>query len=136
MSGPPSVRRRWLLGALTLGTMPMWSSGPQAAPRSENACERVRRKLISLLHEPERAREVGTVYLRSPPGRFAPPLGLAETVLAEMGPDAGTEALRRDIVAHIRRELQDVQVISLDGWIISLTEARLCGLAAGAGRRA
>jgi len=133
MSGPPSLRRRCLLGVIALGTMSMWSSGPQAALRSENARERVQKKLVSLLHEPVRALKVGTVYLRSPPGRLAPPLGLAETVLAEMGPDAGSEAIRRNIVTRIRRELQDVQVISLDGWIISLTEARLCGLAVAGG---
>lgn len=136
MSGSPPLRRRWLLGAVVLGTMSMWSSGPPAAPQSENACEFMRKKLVSLLHEPERARKVGRVYLRSPPERLAPPLGLAETVLAEMGPDASTEAIRRDVVARIRRELQDVQVISLDGWIISVTEARLCALAAGGGTHA
>jgi hypothetical protein len=133
MSGSPSVRRRWVLGAVGLGTMSMWSSGLLAALRSEIACERVRKKLVSLLHEPERARKVGEVYLQSPPGRLAPPLELAETVLAEMGPDASNEAIRRDISARIRRELQEVQVISLDGWIISPTEARLCGLAAAGG---
>jgi hypothetical protein len=133
MSGSPSLRRRWLLGAFALGTMSMWSSGPQAAPRSENARERVRKKLVSLLHEPERARKVGAVYLRSPSGQFASPLRLTETVLAEMGPDAGNEAIRRYLVARVRRELQEVQVISLDGWIMSPTEAQLCALAAVGG---
>jgi len=47
-----------------------------------------------------------------------------------MGPDAGTEAIRRYVVARIRRELQEVQVVSLDGWIMSRTEVQLCGLAA------
>jgi hypothetical protein len=132
MSGPPPLRRRWFIGGVAF-TMSMWRSGAPAVPRSESACERMRKKLISLLHEPERARKVGAVYLRSPPGRLNPPTGLAETMLAEMGPNAGDEAIRRDIVARIRRELQDVQVISLDGWIMSLTEARLCGLVAADG---
>jgi hypothetical protein len=133
MSGPRSLPRRWLLGAVAVGTMSMWNWGAHAVPRSRNSCERMRKKLISLLHEPERARRVGTVYLRSPPGRLNPPIGLAEAMLAEIGPDAGDEAIRRDIVERIRRELQDVQVISLDGWIMSLTEARLCGLVAADG---
>jgi hypothetical protein len=47
-----------------------------------------------------------------------------------MGPAANKEAVRRYIAARIRRELQDAQVISLDGWIMSPTEAQLCGLAA------
>ncbi|MGC2203751.1 MAG: hypothetical protein WA633_26850 [Stellaceae bacterium] len=113
--------------------MSMWGSGSQADPPSQNARERVRKKLVSLLHEPERARKVGMVYLQSPSGRLAPPLGLAETVLAELGPDASNEAIRQYIVARIRRELQDAQLMSLDGWIMSPIEAQLCGLAA-AGR--
>jgi hypothetical protein len=129
MSGPLSLQRRWLLGAM-LGIMPMRSSCLLAVPRPENARERVRKTLISLINEPERARKVGTAYLRSPLSRRAPPLGLAEAVLREMAPDAGTEAMRRHIVARIRRELQDGEVIDLDGWIMSLSEARLSGLVA------
>jgi hypothetical protein len=87
----------------------------------------VRKKLVSLLREPERAREVGAVYLQK---RTGDPPGLADTVLAEMGPDAGSEATRRYIVACIRQELHDAQVINVDGWIMSPTEAQLCGLAA------
>jgi len=121
--------RRWFLSALALGTTAIWGSGPLDALRSENACERVRKTLISLLHERERARKMGTVYLGSALGRLAPPQGLAETVLADLGPDANNEAIRRDVIARIRRELRDVQVITLDGWIISPTEAQLCGLA-------
>jgi hypothetical protein len=112
-----------------LGTTAIWGSGLLAARRPENACERVRKTLISLLHERERARKVGTVYLRSPLGHVAPPQGLAETVLANLGPDADNGAIRRHVMARIRRELQDVRVIALDGWIISPTEAQLCGLA-------
>ena len=78
----------------------------------------------------EEAIRLAQLYLQSPPG---PPLGLAETVLAEMRPSAGKEAIRRYIVARIRRELQDGLVISVDGWIMSPTEAQLCGLAAAGG---
>jgi hypothetical protein len=131
MSGPP-LRRRWVLAA-ALGAMSMWSSGLKSAPRSENARERVRKKLVSLLHEPEYARKLGRVYLRSQPGRPVRPLELAETVLAEMGPRASSEAIRRYLVARIQRELQDAEVLSLDGWIMSPTEARLCSLAASPG---
>ena len=130
MSGPPPLRRRLLLGAAAAGTMSVWSSAPWAVPPSENASERVLRKLVGLLHEPERARKVGAIYLQSPLGRLAPPAALAETALVELGPDANSEAIRRYILARIRRELQEVQVVSLDGWIMSSTEAQLCGLAA------
>lgn len=89
-------RRRWLIGAVALSiTSITWSPGPDATARSELLCERARKKLVSLLHEPERARKVGAVYLRSPAGRLAPPRKLVETVLAEMGPDAGTEVMPR-----------------------------------------
>jgi hypothetical protein len=130
MSTPPSLPRRWLLGAAAWGVMALKSAIPHAAPRSEDARERMRKKLVSLLHDPGRARQVGAVYLQSPPGALAAPLELAETVLGELGPNAGTEALRRYVVARIRRELQEVRVISLDGWIMSPTEGQLCALVA------
>jgi hypothetical protein len=129
VSRSPCLRRRWLLGAAALGTISMWDAASQSALSFENVRERVRKKLVSLLHEPERARKVGMAYLKSPSGRLAPPLALAETVLAELGPDTGTEPIRLYIVERIRREFQDVQVVSLDGWIMSPTEAQLCGLA-------
>ena len=131
MSGSLPLLRRRLFGAVALSTLSMLSSGSQAAPQPENACERMRKKLVSLLNDPESARKIGTLYLRLPTERLAPPLELAETTLAEMGEDAHREAIRHYIAARIRRELRDLQVISLDGWIMSETEARLCGLAAG-----
>lgn len=133
MSGSPPLRRRWLFGAMACGVMAMRSAIPLAAPRGEDARERVRKKLVSLLHNQQRARQVGAVYLQSPLGQLAPPLALAEAVLAAVGPNAGREAIRRYVVARIRQELQDVQVISLDGWIMSPTEAQLCALAAAGG---
>ena len=130
MSAPPYLERRWLLGAIAFRATSPWSYGADTAPRYENHCERVRKKLVSLLREPQRARRVGTLYLRSAIGQLVPALGLAKSVLAELGPDAGHEAIRGYIAARIRRELQNVEVISLDGWIMSPTEARLCGLVA------
>ena len=133
MTGSLLLRRRWFFGAVAGGAVSMWSIALRAAPRSENAHERVRKKLISLLRDPQRAREIGAAYLRSPPEQRAPPLALAETVLVETGPAAGIEAIRRYVVARIRRELEDAQVVSLDGWIISPTEAQLCALVAADG---
>jgi hypothetical protein len=133
MSAPPSLPRRWLLGAVAGGVMALKSAIPHSAPRSEDARERVRRKLVSLLHNPQRARQVGAVYLQSPLEQPAAPLALAEAVLAAVGPNAGSEAIRGYVVARIRQELQEVQVISLDGWIMSPTEAQLCALAAAGG---
>jgi len=132
MSGSPSLRRRWLLGAAAWGAISMWGAAPWAAPRPEITREQMRKKLISLLRTPERARQVGVLYLQSPLARMVPPVALVDTALADMGPDAGIEAIRRYVVARIRREFQEVQVISLDGWIMSPTEAQLCGLSVAA----
>ena len=131
MNGSPYLRRRRLLGAVALGPISVWSSVSRAASRTANIRQQKRNKLTSLLHEPGRARRIGMVYLQSPSARYAPPLALVDAVLTEMGPDAGNEAIRGYIAARIRRELRDAQVISLDGWIMSPTEAQLCGLAAG-----
>jgi hypothetical protein len=131
MSNWPSPRRRWFIGVAASSVIALrWNRGTAPAIQTENAFERARKKLVLLLHEPERARKVGSVYLRSAARQQAPPRELVETVLSKLGPDAGDEAMRRFIVARIRGELRDAQVISVDGWIMSPTEARLCGLAA------
>jgi hypothetical protein len=128
VSGSLSLRRRWLFGAAAWGAMSMPRAASWAAPRLESAREDMQRKLISLLHAPERARQVGVVYLQSPLGRLLPPIALLETVLADIGPGVSAEVIRRYVIARIRRELQEVRVISLDGWIMSPTEAQLCAL--------
>ena len=130
MSASPSLQRRWLLGAAAFAAVSLRSFGLDAAVRCQNHFDCTRKKLLSLLDEPQRARMVGRTYLESSIARVAPPAGLVETVLAETGPDAGIEAISRYIVQRIRRELENVEVISLDGWIMSSTEAQLCGLAA------
>jgi hypothetical protein len=133
MRASPALRRRWLLGAAAFGTMSLGGLVVRAASRSENPRERMRNRLISLLQAPERARQLGVIYLQSPAGQLALPSALTDSVLTEIGPNAGIEAIRRHIATRIRRELAEVQVISLDGWIMSMTEAQLCALVA-AGR--
>ena len=130
MSGMPLLRRRKLLGAVGCVAVAIWSAVPWAASRSENARDRMVQKLLSLLPDWQRARQVGTVYLQSSLEQRAPPLALVETVLAAMGPNASSEAIRRYLVARIQQELQEVQVVSVDGWIMSPTEAQLCALSA------
>ena len=130
MSGMPLLRRRKLLGAVGCVAVAIWSAVPWAASRSENARDRMVQKLLSLLPDWQRARQVGTVYLQSSLEQRAPPLALVETVLAAMGQNASSEAIRRYLVARIQQELQEVQVVSVDGWIMSATEAQLCALSA------
>jgi hypothetical protein len=125
-----SLSRRSLLWAAGLAALSPGSLDPGPAIGARNTCERMRNRLVSLLHEPARASTVGAVYLQSPVGQRSPPLTLVKTVLAEMGPDAGKESMRLHIAGRIRRELHEARVISLDGWIMSPTEAWLCGLAA------
>jgi hypothetical protein len=133
MSAPPHLGRRWLLGAVVVSAISPWSGGAQADRRDEPDCERVRRQLVSLLREPEQARRLGTIYLRSPLAPRVAPLTLAQSVLAKLGPNAQREAVRDYIADRIRCELETVEVVSVDGWIMSSTEAQLCGLAALSG---
>jgi hypothetical protein len=130
MSGMPLLRRRKILGALGCVAVAICSAVPWASSRSENAPDRMVQKLVSLLPDQQRARQVGTVYLQSSLGQSAPPLALVETVLAAMGPNASSKAIRQYLIARIQQELQDVQVVSVDGWIMSPTEAQLCALSA------
>jgi hypothetical protein len=130
MSAPPILGRRWFIAAMAFGAASSWRCRAEADRGSGRDGEQVRRKLVSLLHEPERAQRIGMIYLESRPETLAAALALIEVVLAEIGPDARREALRGYILARIRRELEKVEVVSVDGWIMSSTEAQLCGLAA------
>lgn len=121
--------RRGMLGAVACGGVWLCSAKLSATPPLGSDYQRVRSKLITLLPEPTQARRIGVAYLRSPLATLAPPGGLVDAVLFSVGANASAAVMRRDIAARIRLELRDVRLVSLDGWLLSETEARLCGLA-------
>jgi hypothetical protein len=128
-------RRSVLLGALVaavpLGLAPFrpWRVLIETLPRASLAS-----RLTGLLSNLESARVVGREYVRvtSPE---ATSQRLVDAVAAGVpgGRDviraASNGDLRRLILARVRQDFDDDDVVTLDGWIVSRTEGRLCALA-------
>ena len=94
------------------------------------------RRLSGLLVHQQSARDVGRAYLRAA-GPAAPTVdGLVELVARELPGRGRTlrrasdDELRRLLVLRCQRDFADERTVVLDGWVASVTEARLCGIAA------
>lgn len=93
------------------------------------------RPLIAALRRRESAAVIGTTFLRQHPAE-ADPGHLSATITADLRargcdpPRAGQSRVRRAIAEQMRADFARGRVIDVDGWVLSATEARLCGLAA------
>lgn len=138
MTVPAKMRRRtFLIAAAGLGASLAWrsvSSWP-FLPASSSPSQR----LAGLLAHTESARVVGREYLRAIPAegsraalttRIAARLpGGLETVET-----ASDRRLRELLLRATLADFEHERTVLLDGWVLSQTEARLCALAAMAGR--
>jgi hypothetical protein len=80
--------------------------------------------LLSVLSDPRGAARIGASYLALHPGE-ADAAALSARLLDETGPGAPADRLRRRIAADYAAR----RTVSVDGWILSATEARLTALA-------
>jgi hypothetical protein len=92
-------------------------------------------RLAALLRRPDSARIIGQAFLRVSSERTT--TALVSGIVASLpgGPraiaDSADEAdVRELLVERIRRDFAEEVVVELDGWIVSRTEARLCGIVA------
>jgi hypothetical protein len=130
MSSP--LRRRSFLalagtaGAVVLGAAQPWRSLVAVRPRT------LATALLAVLADPRSAAVVGAAYLAVTPAeadrevlltRLASALRLGRTV-----PETG--ALRARLAARVERDFATGATCSVDGWVLSRTEARLGALAA------
>ena len=98
---------------LTPGTTPATAGGE------------MRLVLRSLFSQLPSARAIGAAYLRSRPAN-----GLDAAALAAALPAGKTVAeLRSAIAASVRDDFAASRVVTVDGWMLAITEARLCALA-------
>jgi hypothetical protein len=127
-------RRRLLLGALGMGVSLVL--GPIASRLfSRSSRDELGRRLVRLLERRDSARVVGAQYLRIVPAEASP--RVLEPLIAErleaFGPTAlsiaGDQELRRRLGAAVLGDFEEGRTVELDGWVLSLTEARLCALA-------
>jgi hypothetical protein len=130
------MRRRRFLGALALGGT-FWAAWagqarawlPAAGDRPAAA------RLLALLGRPDSAAVVGRAYLASHPAeadrdRLAVRLDQAVRCQGCDPARARTGQLRAALAGQIRADFAAARVVMVDGWVLSETEARLCGLAA------
>jgi len=130
------MKRRRFLGALALGGT-FWAAWagqarawlPTAGSRPNAA------RLLAVLGRPDSAAVVGRAYLAGHPGeadrdRLAARLDHALRCQDCDPARARIEQLRTALVGQIRADFAAARVVTVDGWVLSETEARLCGLAA------
>lgn len=136
MSAPRRSRREFVLAAAGLGgglvfvSLRPWRTLVQVEAPGTPAL-----RLSRLIEHRRSARAVGLEYLRdAPSGTTA--AALAHLVGAGVpGGLAGRHAatdhkLRELLAARIRQDFDQERVVAVDGWVASLTEARLCAIVA------
>ncbi|MGH3034538.1 MAG: hypothetical protein ACRDON_08280 [Gaiellaceae bacterium] len=130
-------RRTFLLGAAGLGLSLAWRS-LGAWPFLGTSASRSER-LAGLLNHEESARIVGREYLRLVPAEAS--RGVLTSRVVERLPggfrtmDAvSDDRLRELLLRSTLEDFEEERIVELRGWVLSRTEARLCGLAAWRGR--
>jgi hypothetical protein len=95
--------------------------------------------LRALVPAPDSARLIGRAYLAGCPNEVGDDARLARLILADPGgPEsasradapmpADTRSLRETIATRVREDFRHGRTATVDGWILSRTEARLCAL--------
>jgi hypothetical protein len=85
-----------------------------------------RAALLDLFDNPARGHALGLAYLATLPHAPTPDT-LAAAVMRAL---PGARALRTEVSALIRQDYAAGRIECLDGWLLSVTEARLCALTA------
>jgi hypothetical protein len=91
--------------------------------------------LLALLDDPPSAKVIGAAFLRTlaPSERSPEQLVAAICAGAALVPDdLASPDLGRRIGDRVRRDFAQVAMVQVDGWFLSVTEARLYALAAAA----
>jgi hypothetical protein len=83
-------------------------------------------RLLEILRNKRVVRELGRCYLDLAPAEDNP-RALAQAILPEPPANSRT-ALRAQIDAQVQRDFAAGQTLVLNGWIVSVTEARQCAL--------
>jgi hypothetical protein len=129
-------RRRFLLwsaglgGALWVSSNRGWALLPWIDRQSL-----LSRRLAALLEHQESAKSIGRAYLQRYPQEAA--IGvLHNQIVSSLASDAAALILTQDsdlkdqLDRAVRQDFEVEKIVKLHGWILSLTEARLCALTA------
>jgi hypothetical protein len=128
-------RRRFFLVGLGVGIpAAVWPLRPWGALVQIEGSASPHARLSGLLEHPASARVIGREYLRQARGRPTP-RALVESIVTDLPDGARTlrsasdRELRRLLTLRTRRDFEEDRTVALQGWIVSLTEARLFALA-------
>jgi hypothetical protein len=137
--GVHSSRRQFLVTPIWLGLSafirPYQVWGVITERRRHNSFSSSSSRLVKILRHKESARIIGLEYLRTAPKEADAQilvhlisLGFIENQQDLY--DADTERLREFLRLRMRQDFEGGQIIKLKGWMVSVTEARLCALTA------
>lgn len=124
------ISRRFFIGAGAAGTFGLCLFGLRArtAWMQERA---LARRLFPLFAHPAEVARVGNAYFGLLKGRPSV-RSLARGLYAGVPPDRLEGMSDRDILLHLKERMEmdfaDGRTLLLNGWVVSQTEASLCGL--------
>jgi len=126
-----SLSRRRLAGLLV--ALASLSGAPFIGSWAPSGGIESRRALLAVLDDPRKARTMGIAYLGTLPPAERSAERLATAIC--LGASIKNEALaalevRRLIHFRVRRDFAEGALVVVDGWFLSVTEARLYALAA------
>jgi hypothetical protein len=91
--------------------------------------------LVGLLRYPEEARKIGSSYLSADKAiKSLSPRQLTAVILEEIGvdnldaPGVRLEKIGNKVKNKVRQDFTDETVVTVNGWLLSQTEARMCAL--------
>jgi hypothetical protein len=126
--------RRWsrrLVNALLAGAA-SWPGLALARPKaSPDAGVELSARLLGLFPDRARVAAIGAACLDALPANERSVAQLIDAIAAAAGCDAAMSeaALRAQLADRVRQDFATGAVISVDGWLLSATEARLYALA-------
>jgi len=129
---PEDDRRRFLSRLVWLGLLGLGPLRASTAVAHRTPPDSRTTRLTELVPHTESAVVVGREYLRMAPAEREPErlAALISSCCGERVFDSDGEALRRSLVRRTRQDFAEGQVVRIHGWMLSVTEARLCGLVA------
>jgi hypothetical protein len=123
-------RRQFFAFALTVGGALVAQAGLPGWFRSADA---LGARLVALFEHHDSARIVGYEYLKKHPQEADAHLLQARIIAGFAGgytalAQASDSTIRKLIEDRVRQDFETDQIVKLQGWILSATEARLCAL--------
>jgi hypothetical protein len=116
-----------------LASAVVWPCSGAASQPALNHPKSSRHMLLSLFGNPSSAYAIGAACLKSLPPNQSSPQQLTKAILAAAACDTETmktkQAVGHRIANQVCRDFAEGTVVCVDGWLLSLTEARLYALA-------